>query len=73
LKRIWIVVSVPWGIGWLYGSIFPYDYGFRSPDEWWMPIGIGMGGLLGWWVLLYSGIWIVSGFGGDDKKEETDE
>ena len=34
----------------------------------------GLGVLIIWWGLLYTGFWISSGFSGDDKKKgETDE
>ena len=63
LKRFWVVGTVLWLL--LMGLIFP---------EWNNPfLYFYFGVPIGFWVLLYIGFWVSSGFSNDKKKDETNK
>lgn len=69
LKRFWIVVSVLWVV--LISDMISRPRSFSMTQE--SVLSLGVGGLLVWWGLLYTGFWISSGFSSDKKKDETNE
>ncbi len=64
LKRVWVVVSVFFVIS--CGVMMSID---NSDEDIVAGLVFMVSGLLVWWGLFYSGIWISSGFSGDDKKK----
>jgi hypothetical protein len=73
LKRLWVVGSFLWVLGL---SLFFYrlddyhGYGKWSVgDDVFIVIGIP----IVFWILLYIGFWVSSGFTNDKKKDETNK
>ena len=68
LKRLWVVGSVLWVLLW--GLILPER---NNPflrfniDSMYLVFGFP----IGFWILLYMGFWVSSGFTNNKKKDET--
>ena len=72
LKRLWVVGTGLWFIGF---SFFTYENNKYSGlydffGDYLIPL---ITVPLVFWILLYSGFWIISGFSSDKKKDETNE
>ena len=71
LKRLWVVGTVVWGLflclsSWSQDSFIPLELTF---GEWSVVLGVP----LVFWILLYIGFWVGSGFSNNKKKDETNE
>ncbi len=64
LKKVSVILSVLWMVWVLVNSLGEGTESFLV-----MSIGFGVSGLIVWWGLLYTGFWVSSCFGDDDKNE----
>jgi hypothetical protein len=68
LKRLWFVGSVLWVLLWV--LIFPDAYNpflnIRLKNMYFL-----FGVPIGFWILLYMGFWVSSGFSSDENKDGT--
>jgi len=73
LIRLWVVGTILWYSIW--GSLVLRDYldnqfnFYISTEDYYFSIGIP----IVFWILLYMGFWVSSGFSSNKKKDETNE
>ena len=73
LKRLWVVGTILWYS--ILGSLVLRDYldthfsFFTTTEDYYFIVGVP----IVFWILLYMGFWVCSGFSSDKKKDETNE